>query len=60
MRSSISRRSAYGRWVSSVAVAGAGVATTVGAEEVEAVAFIKIADDNLYRAKKEGRNKVIG
>ncbi|MCA9677410.1 MAG: GGDEF domain-containing protein, partial [Myxococcales bacterium] len=37
-----------------------GVATTVGAEEVEAVAFIKIADDNLYRAKKEGRNKVIG
>ncbi len=37
-----------------------GVATTDGGEELDSAAFIKIADDNLYRAKKEGRNKVIG
>jgi two-component system, cell cycle response regulator len=37
-----------------------GVATYDGAEELDATAFIRIADDNLYRAKREGRNKVIG
>jgi diguanylate cyclase (GGDEF)-like protein len=36
-----------------------GVATIDG-QDVDNAAFIKIADDNLYRAKREGRNKVIG
>jgi len=36
-----------------------GVATIEGVD-VEPMNFIKIADDNLYRAKREGRNKVIG
>jgi two-component system cell cycle response regulator len=36
-----------------------GVATVEG-EGVDTTAFIKMADDNLYRAKREGRNKVIG
>ena len=36
-----------------------GVATVEG-EDVDSTAFIKMADDNLYRAKREGRNKVIG
>jgi two-component system cell cycle response regulator len=36
-----------------------GVATVEG-EDVDTTAFIKMADDNLYRAKREGRNKVIG
>jgi two-component system, cell cycle response regulator len=36
-----------------------GVATLNG-ESVEPAAFIKLADDNLYRAKRAGRNRVIG
>jgi diguanylate cyclase (GGDEF)-like protein len=36
-----------------------GVACVEG-EDVDVSAFIKIADDNLYRAKREGRNRVIG
>ncbi len=36
-----------------------GVATVEG-EDVDSTAFIKMADDHLYRAKREGRNKVIG
>ncbi len=36
-----------------------GVATVEG-EDVDSTTFIKMADDNLYRAKREGRNKVIG
>lgn len=36
-----------------------GVATLEG-QDMDALAFIKIADDNLYRAKREGRNRVIG
>lgn len=35
-----------------------GVGTIVN--EVAPDAFIKVADDNLYKAKKSGRNKVIG
>ena len=36
-----------------------GLATLEG-QDMDALAFIKIADDNLYRAKREGRNRVIG
>jgi two-component system cell cycle response regulator len=36
-----------------------GVATVEG-EDVDVTAFIKTADDNLYRAKREGRNRVVG
>jgi diguanylate cyclase (GGDEF)-like protein len=36
-----------------------GVACVEG-EDVEVPNFIKIADDNLYRAKREGRNRVVG
>jgi diguanylate cyclase (GGDEF)-like protein len=36
-----------------------GVACVEG-EDVDVTNFIKIADDNLYRAKREGRNRVIG
>ncbi|HVK78906.1 MAG TPA: GGDEF domain-containing protein [Kofleriaceae bacterium] len=36
-----------------------GVATVEG-EDVDSTTFIKMADDNLYRAKREGRNRVIG
>ena len=36
-----------------------GVATIVG-ESLDAVSFIKIADENLYAAKRNGRNKVVG
>ena len=35
-----------------------GVGTTVN--EVAADAFIKMADDNLYKAKRAGRNRVVG
>jgi diguanylate cyclase (GGDEF)-like protein len=35
-----------------------GVGTTVN--EIAPEAFIKTADDNLYKAKKTGRNKVVG
>ena len=37
----------------------AGVATVEG-EDVDVSAFIKVADDHLYKAKREGRNRVIG
>ncbi len=37
-----------------------GVATTSGSEPLEPFEFIKIADENLYRAKNEGRNRVVG
>ena len=36
-----------------------GVATLDG-ENVEPAEFIKIADENLYKAKREGRNRVVG
>ncbi len=34
--------------------------TSVEGEDIDPLAFIKRADDNLYRAKREGRNRVIG
>ena len=36
-----------------------GVACVEG-QDIDVPAFIKLADDNLYRAKREGRNRVIG
>jgi diguanylate cyclase (GGDEF)-like protein len=36
-----------------------GVATTEG-QDIDTATFIKLADDNLYRAKREGRNRVVG
>jgi len=36
-----------------------GVATTEG-QDIDTAAFIKMADECLYRAKREGRNRVIG
>jgi len=36
-----------------------GVATIVG-ESIDALKFIKMADENLYRAKNSGRNCVVG
>jgi diguanylate cyclase (GGDEF)-like protein len=36
-----------------------GVATVEG-EDIDVSTFIKRADDLLYRAKREGRNRVIG
>jgi diguanylate cyclase (GGDEF)-like protein len=36
-----------------------GIATLEG-QDMEVMSFIKLADDNLYRAKREGRNRVIG
>jgi diguanylate cyclase (GGDEF)-like protein len=36
-----------------------GVACVEG-EDIDVTSFIKTADDNLYRAKREGRNRVIG
>ena len=37
-----------------------GVATTSGETPLEPNEFIKMADENLYRAKNEGRNRVVG
>jgi two-component system, cell cycle response regulator len=34
--------------------------TTVEGEDIDPVTFIKRADDNLYRAKRDGRNRVVG
>jgi two-component system, cell cycle response regulator len=34
--------------------------TTVEGEDIEPMTFIKRADDNLYRAKRDGRNRVVG
>jgi two-component system, cell cycle response regulator len=34
--------------------------TTLEGQDMDASAFIKMSDDNLYRAKREGRNRVIG
>ena len=34
--------------------------TTVEGEDIDPVGFIKRADDNLYRAKRDGRNRVVG
>src|SRR5688572_17257489 len=36
-----------------------GVATIEG-QDLEPLTFIKLADENLYKAKREGRNRVIG
>jgi len=37
-----------------------GVATIEGTQPMEAALFVKMADDNLYRAKRAGRNCVVG
>lgn len=34
--------------------------TTVEGEDIDPLTFIKRADDNLYRAKRDGRNRVVG
>jgi two-component system, cell cycle response regulator len=34
--------------------------TTVEGEDIDPLSFIKRADDNLYRAKRDGRNRVVG
>lgn len=37
-----------------------GVSTTNGEAALEREAFIRLADENLYRAKNDGRNRVVG
>lgn len=37
-----------------------GVATTVGDMDMNAAALLKTADENMYTAKRNGRNKVVG
>jgi two-component system, cell cycle response regulator len=37
-----------------------GVATTSGSDPLDPLEFIRIAGENLYRAKNEGRNRVVG
>ncbi len=37
-----------------------GVATTIGESTLDPGVFIREADENLYRAKNEGRNRVVG
>jgi len=37
-----------------------GLSTLSGEDEMEPSAFIKLADENLYRAKRNGRNCVVG
>jgi diguanylate cyclase (GGDEF)-like protein len=36
----------------------AGVATTLGEKSVAPIDLIKTADENLFKAKREGRNRV--
>jgi diguanylate cyclase (GGDEF)-like protein len=42
-----------------VVTVSVGLACVEG-EDVDVTTFIKVADDHLYRAKREGRNRVIG
>jgi len=49
-------------WLTAAMLFGAFAASlaTVEGEDIDVTAFIKTADDNLYKAKREGRNRVIG